>query len=349
MTTYKQSFDLGTAAATITSGNSGGAGLTAFNSVVIGGGSFVYSSADFAHGTQCGLISGASGVATNGIFSGISSTAMSWSIYVKYDTLPAADNYILRYTVGGVRKASLHINSAGKLRMADSSGTTGIWTATNTFPLNTWVRIELFAQSGTTGNYQAAYYALDSTSPTETSGVVTGNGGGTPFDAVTIGKTDSSAYTGTVKIDSIQGNDAATGFIGPWVSAAGSPVRPNALISNAGGFTAVGSADIPSALSDESDSTYASSPANPAGAVMEVKFPPLSAGGNISAVVRDGTTAASPAITRTYYIVQGTTIIHTEPGVVLPTSATNRTIACTTGETAAVTDRTDLRLRLSDG
>lgn len=358
MTLKKQSFDLGTNGATVTNTNTAGSGIDAFNTVNVDvGATCIFDNTDHAHGTQCETIASASGKNVTDIWSGLSSTDMAVSVYFKIDTLPTSDLYLIRFTVGGVRKASLHINSAGKLRMSDSTGTTGLtgWTngggtaAGATFPLNTWIRVELRAQStATNATYTGAYYTLDSTTATDSITVSTANGGGTAFDAVTFGKGDTSAYTGTIKIDSIQLNDAATGLIGIWTSAASSPVRPNVLISNAGGFTAVGAADIPTALADELDTTYAISPASPAGAVMEVGFPALSAGGNISAIARHWATAASPAITRTYYVVEGSTIRHTEPGVVLPTAASNYTVALTSGETAAVTDRSNLRLRLSD-
>lgn len=356
MTQTKNSFEAGTPGATVSTVNTGGTGNTPFSTVTIGGAAtLVFDNTDHAHGTQCVVGANASGQVTTMIQSGLSSTAMNRVLYVKLDTAVASDLYLIRFTVAGVRKASLHINGASKLRMCDSTGTTGLgpWTsggataANVAIPLNQWIRVELYAQSAASGTMTAAYYSLDSTSAIDSVTVATANGGGSPFDAWTIGKNDASAYAGTIKYDSTQGDDAATGLMGPWVSPASSPVRPVSVISNAGAYTNDGgAADIPAALADESNTTMATSPVNPAATVLEVKLGPLSAGGNVTVLAKHQATAGSP-ITRTYSLMQGATTIKSA-SVVLPTSITDWSMTTTSGETSAITDRSDLRVRISD-
>jgi len=356
MTVKKNGFDAGTLGGSVATDSGAGAGVDTFNSVSItAGGSLTYDNTHTAHGTQSIKSIPASGGSTTLIWSGLSSTAMAAQMYIYLTALPTADMYLMRFTVAGVRKASMHINAAGKLRLSDSTGTTGLtgWTgggtaAQSTIPLNGWIRVSMFAQStATNATFIGAYYSADSTSAIDSISVSTANGGGTAFDAVTFCKTDSSTYVTAHWYDCIQLDDAASGLLGPWVDPASSPVRPISLVSNAGTFTNDGgAADIPSALADELDTTMATSPVNPAAAVMEVKLGSLSAGGNVTVTARHKATAGSP-ITRTYSLVQGTTIIKSQ-SVVLPTTATDWSMTTTSGETATITDRSDLRVRISD-
>lgn len=123
--------------------------------------------------------------------------------------------------------------------------------------------------------------------------------------------------------------------------------RPQTLVTNPGVFTNVGgAASIPAALADESDTTYAESPDNPAGASFTVDFAPLGSG-PITIATRDVASSATPAITRLVELLEGSTV-RASFSYALTTSAANHNYTLTTPENAAIVDRNALRLRFTD-
>ena len=128
-------------------------------------------------------------------------------------------------------------------------------------------------------------------------------------------------------------------------SAGGSTVRPNGMTS-ADFLNVGGAADRPTALADELDTTYVTSPDNPAGATGTIDFPTLAAG-PITVKVRHRASAASPTVSRLYEVLQGGTSIASRT-VTLPSSWTDYSFTLTAGELALVTDRSALHVRLTD-
>lgn len=124
--------------------------------------------------------------------------------------------------------------------------------------------------------------------------------------------------------------------------------RPADMVSNAGGFTNEGgAASHVAALADESDTTYIASPEPPSTSVVEFRMTPLSPG-NVSVRTRNKASAASPAISRNIQLRQGATVIAEATINPLPTAATDHEFTTTPEQTAAITDRTALRVRITD-
>jgi hypothetical protein len=350
MSTRKNSADLGTNGATVSVGNSGGTGINAFDIVNIGGTSAItYDNSRAAHGTQSFKFVPGSTEVTNLRWTGISSTGCACSFYVYFTALPAADFFLAAFNAGGPAVLRVMFSSStGKLQLIDTRGTGGfIWRAAAAMPTSAWIRVEMFCTiSATTASESVAYYTGDSTSAIDGTSISNGNTGTTPIDTIVFGKNDTSTYTTAHWFDSIQVNDAATGLIGPWAATPASTVRPVSLISNAGVFTNQGGAsDLVAALADESDTTFAQSPVSPSAATAEWKLGPLSAGGNVTVAARHS--SVSGTITRTYSLYCGATLIK-QQSVVLPSTPTDWTMTTTSGETATITDRSDLHVRISD-
>lgn len=90
--------------------------------------------------------------------------------------VPASDVYLARVGVGTTRYASLHVNTSGKLRVSDFTGTGGVWTATNALSANTDYWFEFQVDSGTTasnGKITFSYYLKGSSTPIETTALTT--------------------------------------------------------------------------------------------------------------------------------------------------------------------------------
>lgn len=356
MTTRNMSLEGGTNGATISTTNAASSGDTQFNTVTIPAGTLTFDNTVASQGSLSMKFAPASAQSVNARWTGISSTAFAASLYVYFTAGVSADLFIFNATAAGTTVARAVLTLTGgatKLRFTDTrGGTTPVWTATNAFPLNQWVRIEFgFTIANGTATFLGAYYLGDSSTPVDSinsgSGVTNAQTGTTAVDTFIVGKTDGSTYVTPFWIDGIQTNDASSALIGRWPATPQATVRPISVISNAGSFTNNGgAADIAAALADELDTTYAQSPDNPAATSAEVKFAPITAG-LVTVKVRHVATAGSPLITRTYNLKQGSTVISTR-SVALPTVATDYSFTTTSTEAANITDRTDLRLYWSD-
>lgn len=254
MTVKSNNFEDGTLATAISAINSGGASGTPFSSVA---GSSVYDNTQSMHGSLSAKLTPTASTSTQFNYSGLATSGLAARMYVYMTALATADTWILDFRANSVRAVTFHLNSAGHLRLDNAAGTTGIWTAANTFPLNQWVRIELYAVVGSTttnGTIVGGYYLGDSTSPIEAIYSHTGTenaGAGVPFNLLEIAKCNSSNYATPFWVDDVAYDDAATGLLGP----ATTPLAPTAA------FT-----DTTSALSASFDGS--SSTANASGATI---------------------------------------------------------------------------------
>lgn len=148
--------------------------------------------------------------------------------------------------------------------------------------------------------------------------VATDNGGATSAAAtITVVVTDTSARSVSVAAN-----------VGPW--------------TNVGG-----AASIEAALADESSTTMAQGPDNPSGAALTVTHDPVGAG-LVTVLTKDKATGASPVVTRTVALMQGSTVIATGVPFVLTTSAVDHSFTTTSTEAATITDRSALRIRVTD-
>lgn len=337
----------GTNGTTVTTGNSGGVSGDAWSLVNIPASSTItYDTVGASHGSLGYNVTTA---ATNlsPYFEKVVTTANRHAVrfYFKLPVLPSVTNPICVFRLAAATAADIRVSSTNQLRLTDSAGGTLV-TTTTTLVANTWYRCEA-AVDAVGGGYALKLFAGDSTTPLDDLSGSGGSFGAAQLTKERYGKPASGTFIGTIYIDSIAAQDLATGFIGP-VSNPTSTVRPTSVVSNPGVFTNVGgSASLEAAMADESDTTYAQSPANPAGAAITFGFSELAAGA-VTVNVRHYADVASPPIARTYDLMQGATVISTRTVSPLPTTVTAYSWTTNSTETANITDRTQLRLRVTD-
>lgn len=218
MTIKKNTFEGGAAGATLAAGQAG-SGDPLDSVAPTNGATLTYDNAHAMHGTKSALVTPTSTGQARFDYR-FTSSNVAVKAYFYLTSLPAADTFLMHILTSAFgRAASFHINTAGKLRLADSTGTTGVWTAASTFPLNQWVRLEIYGAAGastTTGTLKGAAYLGDSTTPIEAAySSSAANMGTVPFGGVAGGKLNgSSTYATTYWVDDFTSNDAASDFIG---------------------------------------------------------------------------------------------------------------------------------------
>lgn len=124
-----------------------------------------------------------------------------------------------------------------------------------------------------------------------------------------------------------------------------SSVRPNNTVTSAGWTTSTGTS-FSALLADESDTTYAETVDNPNGTQPLLQEYPELAAGNITVSTRMQATAAAPLVSVTVALLQGATVIGSRT-TTLNTAPTDFSWTTTAAETAAITDRTQLRTRIT--
>lgn len=176
------------------------------------------------------------------------------------------------------------------------------------------------------------------------------SGASTP--TLTGGTTASATFTpivgGTyVARITVTDNSGATNFDTMTVSVPAATIRPAAVSSNPGGWTNVGgAASSAAALADESDSTYTSTLTNPANAAQTFTMNGILQGGPVTVKVRADIDTAVAGTLVVDLMMGSSTVVATRTHS-LTTTKQDFTWTTTTGETAAITDRTDLRVRVT--
>lgn len=188
-------------------------------------GTVTFDSAQAAHGTRS-----VKHVATSGDVVGVyygnssnlnfASTALAVRAYFYLPAVPtAAVNLLSVYSSTDTRAAVVGINASGKLYIRDSVSSSLVAGTVNV-SANTWVRLELYVTAGTSGaTVNAAMYAADSTTATDTVSSSAGNTA-TTLSSLRVGKENYSSYADTYWVDDVAIETAATGFVGPLVNAA---------------------------------------------------------------------------------------------------------------------------------
>jgi hypothetical protein len=140
---------------------------------------------------------------------------------------------------GGIRRIS-----GNKIRVFDSLNA-NIWSSASGLSINTYYRVEIRVQCGTSGNatMSGAYYVGDSTTPVETFSVATATTTATII-SVHLGKQQTAANNPSTLhtwYDDFAIDDAPTGLIGPWVNPGnGAPIADAGLMqTNVEPFTTV--------------------------------------------------------------------------------------------------------------
>lgn len=345
MTTIKSnSCETASAAGTVVDGTNSAAGGDAFTYF---NGSPVYT-ATAMHGSKA-IDCTASGVAAAtgwDAFTGTLTFAYRW--YLRRTATPSTAAQIMTCRNSTQVIHSVNIRTDNKLQITQGDGSVSIATCATTLTQDTWYRVEatMTVATTSTGSMTWNLYLGDSTTPTETLGPYTNlNFGSTTIQYWRIGKQATSGSIGLI-FDDPNINNAAT-LIGPY-SGALDTVRPSSVTS-AGTWTVGGSSsNLATATSDDDDTTYARSVDDPSAAAMTVAFPTLNSSSSITVTVRHRAPAGDGNISRQYELLQTATQKATRTVNPLPTDWADYSFTLTSGEAATVTDRTALRLRVTD-
>lgn len=211
----------GTSNTVPTTANTGGASGDAASLVNIGAGNalvfsdFIPAHGDMGYGFTYGTTSGG-----NVQWDIADADRVVLSFYVVIESLPTATEYL-----GSIRNASGNmciacIGSDGKLIMQNSAGA-GISAsrATDTFPVDQNVRVEMAVRKGTSttdGLIEYAYYLGDSPTAVYTWSSSAQNTGTTDVARVLIGRNTTATQTRTVWYDTIRAQAVSSGWIGPY-------------------------------------------------------------------------------------------------------------------------------------
>lgn len=214
MTVLTNNFEGGTNNVAVSGANSGGASGTAFTTVFGAGLTYKTASAyEGSMGAQTG--SGTFGAAQNTI----STNTLAVKMWFKTNTSPSVTNDVplIRVHAGATRLFSVHMNTIGKLRVSDATGTSGVNTFATVIPANTWFRLEIYVVAGSTtsnGVIKAAYYLGNSTTPVDTlySNTAANIGTAQTFTTLYIGK--YATATEVYDFDAFSWDTAATDLIG---------------------------------------------------------------------------------------------------------------------------------------
>jgi hypothetical protein len=233
MPTLSNSFEGGTNATTITTGNSGGTSGTAFDAVTISGSNtLTYSTTSPARGTlgMAVAIPGSSGNPAYATWAGSlitdqvgGTTATTYGrVYLKLPAIPnpggtGATLMRAMNSAGSAQRWSVRLNSSGQIQVADGTNTV-IATSTTTLTSGTVWRIEVGGEGKASGTIECRIYLGHSITPTETIGPLTAqNLGGSIFSLrFGIGASLAPATSQTWYLDDL--GASTTTWPGPSVS-----------------------------------------------------------------------------------------------------------------------------------
>lgn len=236
--------------------------------VILAGGTATLSTTQKAHGAQAVRMTGTTTSGGVYISKNVASSALGAHVYVYLLALPSAETQVIYYGSGGSRAVALAITTAGTLRIRDAAaaGGTAVWTATTALSLNTWYRVSLFGDPGSTtsnGVVQAAGYLLDATSAVSgmSSGLLTGttgvpiNTGVSDFSVLRVGaKCAANTMTVDMYIDDYAFDPNAVGLLAPYGSA-----PPAGLLVGLDGFYPLNASGI---TSTPGPTTYSITPSS---------------------------------------------------------------------------------------
>lgn len=164
MTVTKRNTAEGQANATpLTAANSGGASGDAFSSIGGAGGTCTFSTAQFMHGSQSYLMSATSGNTFIPAWTFPATPQLATQFFFRLLALPTNPVTLAQIRNATGNAAKITINAANKLQIQDATGTS-LTTFATILAINTWYRVEVEAQPGTTianGTINAGYYLGD--------------------------------------------------------------------------------------------------------------------------------------------------------------------------------------------
>lgn len=252
---------------------------------------------------------------------------VAFAFNFRFTVLPAAQKLLatLRHATGVAWRLSLRQD--GTLH-TDGSVVTGDTAVGVTLSTNTWYRIEVLADvvasTGKVRVYQGNGLTLLASLSQEAM-----NLGSAHIETADIFGNRSM----TTDIDDVRLNDGSTSWLGPArpTLEPSSTVRPWDMVDNSGGYSTVGTSNFTTAVADDSDTTYVESINSPVNTPIMFALNPLTLG-PVTVNLRHSATSASPVITRTIRLLQGSTLI-AQRATTLPTSITSYSFTTTNSET----------------
>lgn len=334
-------------------GGSSGASLTAANTgamvVAASGNVAKFSTGDAQNGALGAQFSVASSGASLARFApAVASKTMAFEVnFTAPQVTPAIDIGIatLRTDSANIAFRIAYFHTSGVLVIDEATPIGWVGIGTTALTLGGKYRVAVILQVGTTtsnGTYTVNLYAGNSTSPVNSTPVTksTANLGTGTITSVDVGNTSYNT-PGQIGIDDVQFEDNRTTEIGPVVAAAQDTVRVTGVSANPGGWTAYGAGTIVDGVNDESDATGGESPGDTS--QLTLGLGKLTAG-NVTVTLR--LTADAPTSTL-IELLQGASTVIASKTVTVSSTATDYTLTTTTSETATITDRAGLAVRVS--
>ncbi len=350
MTQYTHTAEGGTDGAAVTVGNSGGGSGDPFGLVQIAGaGSVTYSSVGKAHGNLGYRLTG-TGAAADRVYvrTVITSTSQaSVRLYFTLNTLPSKAQNLFVLTDGTSQLMGVGLLAGNTMRVIDAAGAS-LGTYATVLSTNTLYRLEFSWKKGTSttdGQIAAKVFLGDATTEVFSYAATNVNAGTVNAQHLNNGVTTGSAII-DMTLDTILVDDAQQTFLGPNVVAPTAAVVPAAVVSGTG-WTAVGGSDIPTALADGLDSSYALSPDTPVNSTLIVQSAGNLTSGNVVVTPRmskrDTSTVATAKVT---LLNSAGTAVAAEQTYTLTTSPTTYTYSLTSAENTALTSRSAPQWRI---
>lgn len=215
MTLYTNTFEGGTDETVITTGNSGGASGTPFDSLA---GSPEFEAASAYHGAM-GMILPSSSTQRQVRWDGLNNVTVRASAYVRFGSVaPSVVNEIIQFrTAGNAIVAGVALNTNGRVLIrvgAGGSFLTGTNISAHGISANTWYRIDVWITVDTTSTGRVVYRicnvdAGDTNTPITTAfdSGTTVNFGTTAIDRVHFGCMQAQARNGDWEYDTIRAED----------------------------------------------------------------------------------------------------------------------------------------------
>ena len=182
-------------------------------------GTTVYHAGHVSHGAMGLRQSPASGDVSwinygNNSSKNFNSSALAARAYFYFTVVPSGA-FVSIYDNANQWAAGAGINASGQLFTRDA-GANPRGTGTVALTANQWLRIELYATTGTSSaTITAAVYAGDSTTPLDLVMTAVGNTTAGVLSSVRFGKNNYNTYATPYWVDSVAFNTTATGLIGP--------------------------------------------------------------------------------------------------------------------------------------
>jgi len=193
---------------------------TMFERVTDTAGAFAYSNAQTAHGTLSYSVTSPTTTPASVAWQSMTTTSAAMRFYAYFTGWPTDASEIGQFAsiVSGVYTLTgrVAISSEGKIRIFD---TDFVYEMPSTLSLNTWYRLELSVDVGTTainGVLVVELYAGDSTTPLETYTNNTANLGTGIIHHALFGKINAFAWPNVYYLDEIAVQIESTTFIGPY-------------------------------------------------------------------------------------------------------------------------------------